>query len=305
MIRRLLNKIESIYYYRYFSKKSSGAYSFLLKKIYKSTDIDFIENIWKLDHFREILDPQELKLEKIKKVLVLAPHQDDEIIGCGGTLLKLKEQGSDISICFLTNGAELSNPIKSVVIRKEEAETVVKKLNSEVLELGIDNVSMEIEKKTLGKLTQILNNDWDTIFTIWPVDQPPKHRLCSYLVGKALAEVNFTGNLVFYAVHTDLIPNFYVDITKVIDDKEELLHLYKSQIDVQRYDHLSRGLDAWRSRFLGISNQKRFVELFLKIPVKAYQDFQNIFEKSDTRKLFKGNENCIKSFKKVKKIKNV
>lgn len=302
MIRRLLNKIESIYYYRYFSKKSSGAYDFLLKKVYKSTDIDFIENIWKLDHFREILVPQEVKIEKIKKVLVLAPHQDDEVIGCGGSLLKLNQQGSDISICFLTNGAELSNPINSVLIRKEEAKKVAQKFNAEILELGIDNISMKIEQKTYLKLREILNNDWDTIFTIWPADQPPKHRICSYLVGKALAEVNFTGNLFFYAVHTDLIPNFYIDITNVIDEKEELLHLYKSQIDVQRYDHLSRGLDAWRSRFLGVSNEKRYVEIFLKIPVKAYQDFQNVFETVDIRKLFKGNENCIQSYKKIKNI---
>ena len=96
MIRRILNKIEAIYKYRYFSINEKGAYKFLLKKIHKSTDIDFIERVWQLDYYREILEPQEIDVKNLKRVLVLAPHQDDEILGCGGTLLQLAEMGCEI-----------------------------------------------------------------------------------------------------------------------------------------------------------------------------------------------------------------
>ena len=40
----------------------------------------------------------------MKKVLVFAAHPDDEIIGCGGTLLKYKEKGYKLSIVFYTDG---------------------------------------------------------------------------------------------------------------------------------------------------------------------------------------------------------
>ena len=38
------------------------------------------------------------------KVLVVAAHPDDEILGCGGTLAKLSSQGSIIKTIFMTNG---------------------------------------------------------------------------------------------------------------------------------------------------------------------------------------------------------
>lgn len=36
------------------------------------------------------------------KVLVFAPHRDDEILGCGGTLLKRKAAGDYIAVCLVT-----------------------------------------------------------------------------------------------------------------------------------------------------------------------------------------------------------
>ncbi len=38
------------------------------------------------------------------KVLVIAPHPDDEILGCGGTMAKLASQGHEVSVCIVTKG---------------------------------------------------------------------------------------------------------------------------------------------------------------------------------------------------------
>lgn len=302
MIRRIINKIESIYRYRYFYKVDNGAYQFLLKKVYKSTDIDFLEQVWQLDFFREILKPKQLEIEKYKKVLVLAPHQDDEIIGCGGTLIQLKKIGASIDICFLTNGSEISNPTQSIAKRNKEAALVCKALNATKHDLGIDNVSLTISQEKINKLTRLLQDEWDLIFTIWPLDNPPKHRLCSYLFGKALEQSQYKGQVALYAVHTNLLPNFHSDISLEINRKHELLSLYSSQLKHQNYTHLSKALDAWNSRLLDVSSQERFIEVFMKIPAIAYKDFQNIYNKANTRTLFKSNDPCIKSFKSLKAL---
>ena len=300
MLRRLLNKLESIYKYRYFAKNEQGAYQFLVKKIYKSTDIDFIEKAWQLDHFREVITLSKVKINPNRKILVLAPHQDDELIGCGGTLQLYKKQNAEITLCFLTDGEELSNPKDSIKIRHEEAQNVANSLSASIVSIGINNLSMHIEDSYLLKLISLLNQEWDEIFTVWPLDQPPKHRLCSYFVGSALAKSTYAKNITFYAVHTDLFPNFYCDITNVIDVKQDLLKMYPSQMKAQRYDHLSLGLDAWRSRLLPVSNEARYIEIFLRLPKKAYQDFQDIYINVSPRKLFKANDVCIRSFKKIK-----
>ena len=302
MIKRFLKKIEEIYKYRYFSKNENGAYKFLLQKVYKSTDIDFLENIWQLDYFREVLIPQEMDLTKIKRVLVLAPHQDDEIIGCGGTLLKLVNLGCEVTVGFLTNGAELSNPENSIEIRRQEAKLVCEELGCKMIELGVDNITMDINKNHIDTLENWIHQDWDAIFSVWPIDQPPKHRLCAYLLGKVIASSNYQGTILYYAVHTDLLPNFYVDITKEIDKKQLLLSHYTSQLEAQRLDHLSKGLDAWRSRFLPVSNKARSIETFMRIPSEACSDFQKVFNASDKRKLFKANDVCIRSFKNLQKL---
>ncbi|WP_298262454.1 PIG-L family deacetylase [uncultured Lutibacter sp.] len=299
MIRRFLNKVESIYKYKYFANNEKGAYNFLLDKIYKSTDINFIENCLQLDYFREILIPQEFKIPQNKNILVLAPHQDDEIIGCGGTILKLLKNNNKLTIGFLTNGAELSNPLDSIKIRHKEAKKVCNDLGCKMLELGLDNISMNVTDNHLKVLVEWIKKDWDYIFTIWPLDQPPKHRLCSYIIGKICSELEFDKRILFYAVHTDLLPNFYVDITDEINTKQDLLKNYTSQLMHQRYDHMSKGLDAWRSRFLQNSNKERYIETFTYVSSKSFKDFNAIYEKTPLNNLFKGNRVCIRSFKKL------
>ncbi|MCA9251127.1 MAG: PIG-L family deacetylase [Phycisphaerales bacterium] len=39
-----------------------------------------------------------------KRAIVFSPHQDDEVLGCGGTIIKKIEEGADVHIVFMTNG---------------------------------------------------------------------------------------------------------------------------------------------------------------------------------------------------------
>lgn len=301
MIRRILNKIESIFKYRYLANNEKGAYHFLLNKIHKSTDIEFLEKVWQFDYYRQVLVPQELNYKKQKNVLVLAPHQDDEVIGCGGTLLQLKKSGASVTMVFLTDGSEISNPIASIETRRKEAQQLCEKIGVAYVELGINNVNLDIQNKHMQQLVGLLNKDWDLVYSVWPIDQPPKHRLCAYFLGKALLQSTYNGQLCLYAVHTDLLPNYYVDISAIIEEKQELFDYYPSQMKFQNYKHLSKGLDAWRARFLPVSPEVRYIETFMKLPSKSYIDFLKIFDQSKATKVFKGHIECIQSYTNLKK----
>ena len=69
-----------------------------------------------------------LKL-KDKKILIIAAHPDDEILGCGGTIIKLKKKNI-IRIIFLTNGvsSRKNTNNRKAKLRKLECLNVIRKL---------------------------------------------------------------------------------------------------------------------------------------------------------------------------------
>ncbi|MGB4018385.1 MAG: PIG-L family deacetylase, partial [Syntrophomonadaceae bacterium] len=58
------------------------------------------------------------------RILVLAPHPDDDIIGCGGSIANLTAQGHEVVILYLTSGESGSlemDPAQLARTREEEA----------------------------------------------------------------------------------------------------------------------------------------------------------------------------------------
>ena len=59
-----------------------------------------------------------------QRILVFAPHPDDEVLGCGGTIAKHMERDNTVYVTFLTNGemsGSFNNPEQMAQIRKKEA----------------------------------------------------------------------------------------------------------------------------------------------------------------------------------------
>ena len=98
----------------------------------------------------------------MNKVLAIAPHPDDETLGCGGTLLKHKAKGDEIHWLILTNiSNEHGWQQEQVNSRQQEIENVTKdyvfssvhKLNYPTMKLDnfpildlIDKISTVIKK---------------------------------------------------------------------------------------------------------------------------------------------------------------
>src|SRR5919108_3307323 len=52
---------------------------------------------------------------KGERVVILAPHMDDEVIGCGGTLRKHVLNGADVTVVFLTDGRYGSSTLNDLL----------------------------------------------------------------------------------------------------------------------------------------------------------------------------------------------
>lgn len=87
------------------------------------------------------------------KVLIIAPHQDDEIIAAGGLIQRLKKKGACISVLFATNGDYHSPQIACQ--RYYESCNALKHLglsNDEVFYLGYGDTGMRDTHSFLRKL---------------------------------------------------------------------------------------------------------------------------------------------------------
>ena len=45
-----------------------------------------------------------MKINKKSKILIISPHPDDEVIGCGGIIAKAKAAGSKLNVLYVTTG---------------------------------------------------------------------------------------------------------------------------------------------------------------------------------------------------------
>jgi len=241
------------------------------------------------------MQPVPLPIKRLKSILVISPHQDDETIGAGGTLLLAKEAGVKIDILYVTDGVQMGryNPEESARVRDQEAQEVCARLGATIHRLGISNYRPEPDERDLKNLSSIANQIRPQVVMIpWILDRPTRHRIANHLLWLAnhcngLPDFEVWG----YQVHNTLYPNGYIDITEVADEKREMLECYKSQNMFIRYDHLAMGMSAWNLRFLPGSMQSdaRYVEVFFALPVKEHLRLVESFYFKDLRAIYRDN----------------
>jgi LmbE family N-acetylglucosaminyl deacetylase len=107
---------------------------------------------------------------------VIAPHPDDEVLGCGGTIARKAGQGAKVRVCFLTDGAASHDQrvAKADLRALREAEAV-----SACAELGVardDIVFLGFEDGNLAKHEGVA--ELRSCFQQWPVVEvyAPHHR---------------------------------------------------------------------------------------------------------------------------------
>ena len=130
-----------------------------------------------------------------KKILVFAPHPDDELISCGGTILKYSSLGSEIVVVFMTSGlggyAKEEDKEHIASVRQEEYKHAVKSLHiNETVNLKWDEV--DINRETVKTVTGLIRDQQaDLIFSPHLTDAHRSHRRTAELVKES----------VYHAVH--------------------------------------------------------------------------------------------------------
>ena len=170
------------------------------------------------------------------KVLVIAPHPDDETLCCAGTIMNFVEKGDKVKVVIVTDGRygspdkELKGTEKLVRIRREEAMRVFKMLGVEDYEfLNFEDSKVNVKSKEVEeKLSEILKEyKPDIVFAPSPFDRHSDHSEIGKIVMKLFP------NSYFYVVWGDKKEGEEVkfEIKDRRDKKSMALEEYKSQID--------------------------------------------------------------------------
>ena len=189
-----------------------------------------------------------------KRVLVLAPHPDDETIGCGGSLALHGKAGDPVKVVILTDGGmgDVSNQMAKdeyVGLRKKEALEACAILGIGDLEFWeYPDRSLSGSRGALRKIMDVLVSFApDLVYCPSPMEIHPDHRAVSFLLFDAIRSCDLIFEVAFYEINQPVSVRSLVDITSVIDKKKEALNAYGSQLKERPYDDICLALSRFRS----------------------------------------------------------
>ena len=143
--------------------------------------------------------------ELAASAIVFSPHQDDETLGCGGTIARKKEAGAEIKIVFMTDGSlshhHFITQDKLIDLRQREAIKAAQKLGiglEDVLFLGYkDGELQQSSTKAIALVSKLLEQSQArAVFIPYVRETHPDHLATNQIV---LAAVNkYARNLIVY-----------------------------------------------------------------------------------------------------------
>lgn len=205
-----------------------------------------------------------------ERLLVLAPHPDDEAIGCGGVIAQHLRSGRRVMIVVATDGTAATANTDAEAYRErreQESRRGVERLGAgaeiEFLRVADRHLDASIALRLRSLLT-----DYRPDLVLLPslVEIHPDHvalsrAFCELLAGDpTLTATIAVAKIGFYEVSNPLRPNTLVDITAEADSKFAAIAAHASQMELRDYVAFPRGLNAFRAMSLG--PETRFAEAY-------------------------------------------
>lgn len=215
-----------------------------------------------------------------KNVVVIAPHPDDETLGCGGTLLKHKSVGDKIFWLIITNITDEKRWGKDRINeRQKEIEIVASNYKfEEVFKLNIETT--QVDRYPFGAMVERISSiikmvQPQIVYIHNRSDIHSDHQLSfkaamssikifnnpflkKILMYETLSETNFSPPFFENA----FLPNYYVDISEFIEKKIEIMKIYKTELGLHpfpRSEESIKSLAVLRGSEAGVKYAEAFM----------------------------------------------
>jgi LmbE family N-acetylglucosaminyl deacetylase len=227
------------------------------------------------DYFASFVRPVVIRAPFGKSALVIAPHQDDEAIGCGGALVLQIRAGQTAAIVMLTDGAEGHDELgfghdALMDLRNEESRRAATTIGVEApVFLNHANLAEKLLVAAGQVRDEILRRKADAVFIPFVLDGHPDHRAANYILAEALKGVSWNVRVLQYEVWGLCIPNVVLIIDDVIDDKIRMISCFTWANKAIDYVQSTVGLNMYHSKMLG-AGECRYAERYFELPRKEY-----------------------------------
>ena len=217
------------------------------------------------------------------QILVIAPHPDDETLGCGGALLKHKSNGDSLSWLVATRGHEPQ--WSAEVLEQKERE-----ISAVAAAYGFDNTfrlnfpAIKLDKVPIDEIIvairdAITDSKPDCVYLNHVGDVHSDHRVL-FEAAMSVLKPFYTGKhgvkrVLSYEVFSStdaapvnparaFLPNVFTDITQFVDKKLEIMGMYESELQASP---LPRALDSLRAlaRVRGATIGVEYAEAFMLV----------------------------------------
>lgn len=196
---------------------------------------------------------QALDAFPVRRVLVFAPHPDDEVFGCGGALRQLMQAGTTVRTIIATDGGHIPPAGLSrenyIERRRRESEQAATILGGYTLTFW-DHQDRDLrygERLVQDCLLAIQESQADLVFAPSPFEVHPDHRALAMCVIEAVRR-HGACRLALYEVGQPIPrPNVLLDIGSVQADKQAAMQCFTSQLAQQDYAGQIEALNRYRA----------------------------------------------------------
>jgi LmbE family N-acetylglucosaminyl deacetylase/glycosyltransferase involved in cell wall biosynthesis len=185
------------------------------------------------------------------KVIVFAPHPDDEVFGCGGAIMSHVEHHTTVKVVIVTDGGFGATEDRQAYVLKRREESL---RAATVLGYGKptfwDYADREVaygESLVARIIATAEDYGADLLYAPSLTEIHPDHRAVAMAAVEAVRRINRPLRLAMYEVGSPLRPNLLLDISKFILRKREAMRCNTSQILIQPYHEQIEALNRYRT----------------------------------------------------------
>lgn len=208
-----------------------------------------------------------------KRILIIAPHIDDEVLGCGGSIAKHKLQGNEVQVAYLTSGANDDE----TRTREAEAGAVCSFLDiGDYHFFRMPSRGIQKSEESIREMVRLFREfKPHVVYAPHKEEADLDHRAAHAIATEAVWSANgpyfpevsghcsITGVLL-YEVHTPVqYVQYMEDITTVIEKKREAISHYRSQQGRTNYIDAILALNRYRALMKGVGEYAEAFQMTL------------------------------------------